>query len=220
MKRKVSFVSLVTRLTLVYALICTTSPSAMALADGPWSVFFAGAYPFSVGVTHQYMDGEYGILGGFGYQEATWPIGLQFEGMTYRFGFNGKAEELASSEGYMQMTAGTANITWLPEKFKQARLKPRLIGGIGVYNRVLKTTEEGRYGGTCWDPWYGYYYCSGDTTYVTDSKSQTKFGWNVGASVGYELLGGTEFFVELRYHQAETSKNATPFMPINFGFRW
>src|SRR5262249_1946116 len=139
---------------------------------------------------------------------------------TYRFGFNDHATEFASSDGYMQMTAGTANVTWVPEKFKHEKFKPRLISGGGVYNRVIRTTEQTFVAGPCWDPWWGYYPCRGAGTLNTESNSQTKFGLNLGTSIGYELHGGGEFFLELRYHHVFTSQKNTQFMPINFGFRW
>jgi hypothetical protein len=208
------------RLALVFALLSAWTPAAFALQDSPFHMFLAGAYPFSVGTTHQWMNGEYGIIGGFGYQESTWPVGLQFEGMTYRFGFNDRADSFAQSDGYMQITAGTANITWLADRFKQTRIKPRLIGGGGVYNRVIRTTEQRPFAGTCFDPWWGYYPCAGTGTVITDSNSQTKFGVNIGGSLGYEMLNGGEFFVELRFHDVFTSPKDTQFMPVNIGFRW
>src|SRR4051812_20949949 len=209
MIKKLSYAHVAIRLTLVFAVLSAWTPAAFAIDDGPFHMFLAGAYPFSLGTAHQWVNGEYGITGGFGYQEATWPVGLQFEGMTYRFGFNDHANSFANSDGYMQMTAGTANITWIPDHFKHESVKPRLVTGIGVYNRVLRTTETRLFGGTCGDPWWGYYPCAGTGSVITDSKSQTKFGLNIGGSVGYELNSGSELFVELRYHHVYTSHKIT-----------
>jgi hypothetical protein len=220
MKQKTSIGSSYLRVILAFALISSWTPAALAIPDSPWSIFLAGAYPLALGPTYTWTNGEYGITGGFGYQQADWPVGLQFEGMTYRFGFSDRAASSSGSDGYMQMTAGTANVTWTPDKFKQKGLKPRLISGIGVYNRVIKKTEEHLMTGTCWDPWWGYYPCAGTGTVVTDSQSQTKLGLNAGISIGYELASGGEFFVETRYHHAFTTNQITQFMPFNFGFRW
>jgi hypothetical protein len=202
------------------SLLVQAPAMSWAFQDSPFYMFFAGAYPITLGVTHQWMDGEYGVTGGFGYKEDHWPVGMQFEGMTYRAGFTDRAEEFAGSDGYMQMTAGTANVTWMPKKFEDERLKPRLISGIGVYNRVIRTTDEQLMFGTCWDPWWGYFPCGGTGTVITNSQSQTKFGVNVGGSLGFEMAGGAEFFLEMRYHHAFTNHKNTQFMPLNFGFKW
>jgi hypothetical protein len=220
MNRKLSLSHIAVRLALVLSVLSASSPAALAIQDSPFHLFLAGAYPFSLGTASQWVGGEYGITGGFGYQEATWPVGLQFEGMTYRFGFNDHANSFTGSDGYMQMTAGTANVTWMPEKFTHQRVKPRFISGFGVYNRVIRTTEEHLLAGQCWDPWWGYYPCAGTGTVITTSNSQTKMGLNIGASLGYEMIHGGEFFMEVRYHHAFTSHEPTQFMPMNFGFRW
>ncbi len=220
MNRKISLLDCTLRMTMAFALLSAWTPAALAIGGSPFSMFLAGAYPFSLGPTHTYTNGEYGITGGFGYQEATWPIGLQFEGMTYRFGLNDHATSILGSDGYMQMTAGTADVTWMPEQFRQEPLKPRLISGVGIYNRVIHTTETRFYGGSCWDPWYGYYPCGGTEDISTNSKSETKMGLNVGGSIGYQLARGTELFVEVRYHHIFTSGKPTQFLPVNVGLRW
>ena len=208
------------RILLAAFVVNATPCTAFAVADSPWSFFLAGAYPFSIGPTHHWVNGEFGITGGFGYQGATWPIGLQFEGMTYRFGFNDNASSFAGSDGYSQVTAGTANVTWTPEKYKQGKFKPRLISGIGVYNRVIRTTQSGIVAGGCWDPWWGYVPCAAPGTLITSSYSQTKFGFNVGGGIDWETSPNYNLFIETRYHHAFTNHEATQFFPINFGIRW
>jgi hypothetical protein len=220
MKLKNSSPNSFLRLTLAFALLYTCTPAAMAIPDSPFTMFLAGAYPFTVGPTHTYTNGQFGIVGGFGYQEKTWPVGLQFEGMTYRTSFNDLANSIAGSDGYVQITAGTANVTWMPDKLETAEFKTRFISGFGVYNRVINTTQTRLIGGTCWDPWYGYFPCADTDDVTTNSKSQTKMGLNIGGSVGYEMAGGQEIFVEVRYHHIFTSGYATQFIPVNVGVRW
>lgn len=54
--------------------------SAFALQDDKLNFFLAGAYPLALGVTYQYMNGEFGISGGFGFKRSNWPVGLQLKG--------------------------------------------------------------------------------------------------------------------------------------------
>jgi hypothetical protein len=53
------------------------------------------------------------------------------------------------------------------------------------------------------------------------SESTTEFGWNAGIGYAFEVGAvGSQFFIESRYHSANTSPEATSYLPLSIGFRW
>ena len=94
------------------------------------------------------------------------------------------------------------------------------IAGIGVYHSRVELTQYDPYG-------YGYYYCdpfsgfcqgAGGSLLVA-SSGVTKFGWNAGVGVEFELPYGRAWFIESRYHRINTTA-PIEYVPITIGYRF
>lgn len=92
-----------------------------------------------------------------------------------------------------------------------------VLAGIGAYYTSIQLTEVG-VGYIC-NPWWYYCYL-GTGNVVTVSNSSTKFGWNAGLGVGFELHGGASLFAEARYTWVDTSAVKFEYIPLVFGVRF
>jgi opacity protein-like surface antigen len=91
------------------------------------------------------------------------------------------------------------------------------IAGIGAYYTRVQLTEVG-FGYICNPWWYYCYYGTGNAVVV--SNSATKFGWNAGLGVAWNLNGGSSLFVEARYTWVDTSSVKLEYIPLLFGVRF
>ncbi len=94
-----------------------------------------------------------------------------------------------SAFGATRILAGIANVTLSGPALPMGYL----IGGVGMYNVA--------------------------TPDITNSDSESKVGFNVGAGLNFPLTGiGT--FLEARFHMVSTSGESLKFVPITFGIKF
>ena len=126
----------------------------------------------------------------------------------------------------MQFPNGDSHI-WAVTADPIVRLNPSgpidlyLIGGGGVYHRLVEFTQPTVATVTAFDPFFGIFFpATVPANQVLRSFSVTKGGVNGGAGLTVRLgRGNAKLFAEARYHYMFTP-NATTFVPVTFGLRW
>jgi hypothetical protein len=102
------------------------------------------------------------------------------------------------------------------------RVRGYLAAGAGWYRRKVEFLSPTVGVVDIIDPWWGYLGSAiVPANQVLGSVSDNAFGVNGGGGVAV-LLGrsGTEAFVEIRYHHADTNPTATSIVPVTFGLRF
>ncbi|PYT16805.1 MAG: hypothetical protein DMG59_09400 [Acidobacteria bacterium] len=136
------------------------------------------------------------------------------------FGINGATLQT------LQFPNGDSHI-WAVTADPIVRLNPSgpidlyLIGGGGVYHRLVEFTQPTVATVTAFDPFFGIFFpATVPANQVLRSFSVTKGGVNGGAGLTVRLgRGNAKLFAEARYHYMFTP-NATTFVPVTFGLRW
>jgi opacity protein-like surface antigen len=116
------------------------------------------------------------------------PIGAQLDGSFSRF------SDETPFDISSQLIYGTANAVYRFQSSPETRIRPYLIGGVGVYNS--KETGDDALGG-----------------------SATKFGINAGAGIDFRA-GSAGLFLEGRFHNVFVTGPNVEFFPINIGVRF
>ena len=120
-----------------------------------------------------------------------------------------------------------------------AAIRPYVIGGVGVYNRVVQLTSPGTGLVTVCDPWwYVCYPVAVPVTNILGERSSTDFGINVGGGFGFRLGDHAVAYFEARYHYiwgpkasslvpggilpagTEDRKANGQYFPVTFGIRF
>lgn len=92
--------------------------------------------------------------------------------------------------------------------------------GIGVAHRRIALTQTVAVGDYFCDPWFGYCdYGLVPGQVVVASDDTTRFAWNAGVGLDFDLRNGQTFFVEARFTRIQTSR-PTDFVPIRVGLRF
>ncbi len=185
-----------------------------------WYGHFAGGYSGTQGDFSHIMENGWNISGGATYRPKPWPVGI-----TIDLGFNDfnmtndAADYFESSGGDGSVWSLTSGAIWAPKL--SGSIGFNLQAGLGVYHVKGQLTEPTYGCGWVCDPWY-YWYCwwdCGTGDYVTDSISTTDIGYNIGAAVTFTLDGGSQIYIEAKYHRIETEV-VTEYFPVLVGFRW
>jgi len=131
-------------------------------------------------------------LAGVSFTPANFPIGFQVDGMFQRFSFDDVPDNI---DAHFQMINGTANAVYRFQVSEQTKVRPYLIGGVGLYNSKA----------------------TGDD--VIDDSSQTDFGINGGAGFDF-TAGAVAIFLEGRFHNVFSDPDNANFIPISVGVRF
>jgi opacity protein-like surface antigen len=133
-------------------------------------------------------------LAAVSFQPPGSPIGIQVDGMFQRLGADDHPV-FGDVDASFQIIQGTANAIYKFQTSDQTRVRPYLIGGVGLYN----------------------YKFTGDDV-PDDSGSETDFGINAGA--GFEFgAGPVGLFVEGRFHNLFAENDNLNFIPVTVGVR-
>jgi opacity protein-like surface antigen len=134
-------------------------------------------------------------LAAVGFQPANFPVGIQVDGMFQRFGVDDDPV-FGDVDANFRFLQGTANAVYTFQTSPDSKVRPYLIGGVGLYN--VKVT--------------------GDDV-IGDPESETDFGINAGAGFDF-TAGAVGIFVEGRFHNVFSDPDNTNFIPITVGVRF
>jgi opacity protein-like surface antigen len=82
-----------------------------------------------------------------------------------------------------------------------ASVKPYVIGGVGVYHRVVQLTSPGAGLVSVCDPWwYVCYPVAVPVTNILGERTSTDFGINIGGGGDVPIGHAMDFYAEARYH--------------------
>jgi hypothetical protein len=133
-------------------------------------------------------------LAAVSFQPPGSPVGIQVDGMFQRLGADDHPV-FGDVDANFQIIQGTANAIYKFQTSDQTRVRPYLIGGVGLYN----------------------YKFTGDDV-PDDFGSETDFGINAGA--GFEFgAGPVGLFVEGRFHNVFAEDDNLNFIPVTVGVR-
>jgi opacity protein-like surface antigen len=232
---------------LLASVFCAVASSANAQdPDNPVNVEIGGGYTWALSDVRDYLGDGYNFNIGVTFN-ASRVIGI--EGL---YGFNGLGNRdfslpISSVPGAagvptqfsadMNMQFGTASIVF--NSPSEARVRPFVLTGVGVYYRPVTVTTPGVgfVPGFC-SPWW--YYCVPGGFVPVDNvvgeRSSTDFGMVFGGGVNFRASDAASIFVELRYHYiwgpeinatrittltgTDTTKANGQFMPFTVGVRF
>ena len=205
--------------------------------DKSWKSWFGhigGGYSLAQGDFGDHVDDGFYLNAGATYWPEDWVIGIDLDLAYSDYDINRETIdhindllELDGQTGSIERGGVdswqlTTNAQWSPTTGGGVGFY--LTGGVGVYRLEgqLKTTGLVFYPPICggyWWPW-----CIpggvGPGTIIAASEATTKFGWNVGAAVTFEIgTGGSQIYIEAKYHTVETTQSAS-YVPITVGYRW
>ena len=126
-----------------------------------------------------------------GFTPANFPVGIQIDGMYNRLGLDDD-----DVDGNFRIIQGTANAVYRFQSSEDTKIRPYIIGGVGLYNGKL----------------------SGDDIPDAFQESETDFGINGGAGFDF-VAGSVALFVEGRFHNVFTEGESSNFIPITVGVR-
>lgn len=210
---------------LLFVLLTVAMLPTQAEAQGskPWKSWYghiAGGYTDVTGEAGKVFNNGWNINGGATYKPSSWPLGLNLELAYNDFGMTKDAREFfEASGGDGSVGSFTAGAIWVPDLDGQIGFN--IQAGVGAYYVEARLKEPGYVCGPICDPFYPWWCWWGCTpgNVITDSRSATKFGYNIGAAITFELDSGSIIYLEAKYHWVDTEL-ATKYMPIVIGYRW
>jgi opacity protein-like surface antigen len=151
---------------------------------------------FSVGGGLAIPTGDYDNIAKVGWQGTAavsfvpqnGPVGFRLDGTYSQFDLE------STFDVHERFIYATGNVVYEFLSSEQTRLRPYLLGGLGVYNSKGTGSDAPAFGET----------------------SQTKFGLNAGAGVDFDV-GGAALFVEGRFHNVFADPSSKQFIPITLG---
>jgi hypothetical protein len=183
------------RSAMLGAVLMASVGAAPAVAQGGARFSLGGGLTLPLGNFGDDAGTGFHGLAGVSFQPANFPVGFQVDGMFQRLGVD-EDPVFGDVDANFQIIQGTANAVYRFQTSEGTKIRPYLIGGVGVYN--LKLT--------------------GDDV-PDDTDSSTKFGINGGAGFDF-VAGAASVFVEGRFHNVFTENESTNFIPITVGVRF
>ena len=210
--------------SLALALSAAVLAPAVLASGGPVSLVINGGLTPTAGPTSEYLKSGWTLGTGFVYQwDTSSPFALQFDLSYSDFNATGNLVQVGQAQNF-RIDGGSGDIWSLTAAGKYTMNSDSTRGygllGVGAYDRHVQLTQTAYGTGYICDPWWGYCYpgvFSGQV--VAASKSNIKFGINVGLGIEFPVGDDSAWFIEARYHWVDSSK-ATEFIPIQIGFRF
>lgn len=203
------------RLFLLLTLALATMP-LHAQPYLPWKYHFGLGYPLSMGTTSDAANGVFRLETG-GIKPFSETMGFRFDIGWDRFHPTSRiVEAYRATGGYANVWSASADLQYnLPHASNGMQVY--FFGGIGTHYKQAYITEPG----VAWwcDPWWGVCYPVGANV-VKGKKTDTAFGANGGAGIGWPLMRGSEFYVETKYQWINGSRIDVEYLPITLGWRW
>jgi hypothetical protein len=129
-------------------------------------------------------------LAAVSFAPANFPVGIQIDAMYNRFGLENDVD------GNLRILQGTANAVYRFTTSEDSKIRPYIIGGVGLYNGKV----------------------AGDDIPDEFEESESDFGINGGAGFDF-VAGSVGLFVEGRFHNVFTEGESSNFIPITVGIR-
>jgi opacity protein-like surface antigen len=176
-----------------------------------------------IGKTADYLQGGYLVGGGFTvYPSPASPLDLrvdlsysQHTASNHLLDLGQQAANTEVDNGTGNFLSGTANLEYrIPIVYG---VRAYGIAGVGVYHSRVELTQYTPFGYYYCDPFSGFCDAAGDA--LVSSSGTTKFGWNAGAGVEFDLPYGQSWFIEARYHRISTDQ-PIEYVPISVGYRF
>ena len=195
-------------------------------SDGDWVWHVNGGYGETIGKTKDYLNGSWTFGGGFAFQPDDWEnLALQLDLGYADMSATNNLILLGQQHSPVRINSGDGSLGWLTiaGKFHMDFtdvLRGYGLLGIGGYHRYVELSQTALFAGAVCDPWWGYCYpgvVSGQA--VVASRSQFRFGYNVGLGLEWQTSGAGVWFIEARYHRTAGS-NPTEIIPIQIGVRF
>ncbi len=164
--------------------------AAPAVAQGGAKFSLGGGLTLPLGDFGDAASTGFHGLAAVSFQPKNLPIGIQVDGMFHRLGV-----DQSNVDANFQVIQGTANAVYRFANSAETKVRPYLIGGVGLYNSKL----------------------TGDD--VPDNvDGSTDFGINAGAGFDFQA-GAVALFVEGRFHNVFSDGSNTNFIPVTLGVR-
>ncbi|GAC1328596.1 MAG: hypothetical protein NVS1B6_15940 [Steroidobacteraceae bacterium] len=186
---------------------------------------FMGGFSEPVAATRDYLQGGYLLGGGFSVTPPSSPFDARFDfsysshkASNYLLDLGQQATNTQIDNGTGSFWSGTGNLVYhVPLAYG---VRAYGIGGIGIYHARVELTQYDPFGGGYYycDPFSGFCEVTGADTLIA-SHGVTKFGWNAGVGVEFELPYRQAWFIEARYHRIATDK-PVEYVPIAIGYRF
>ncbi len=174
------------------AVLMASVGTASAVAQGGARFSVGGGLTIPLGDFGDAASTGWHGLAAVSFTPATFPVGFQLDGMFQRFGVDDLPDGFDRN---FQIIQGTANAVYRFQVSEQTKVRPYLIGGVGLYNSKA----------------------TGDD--VIDDSSETDFGINGGAGFDF-MAGNIGIFLEGRFHNVFSDPDNTNFIPITVGVRF
>lgn len=203
-----------------------------------WFGHFGGGWSMIQGDASDILDDEWYFNGGATYWPTDWAIGIDLDLSWSNYEFSREAINAINTAidsdpigalggdvtgGDVDIWGFTLNGQWSPMK-KEGGAGFYITAGVGGYYLDGRLTDTGLvyYPPYC-DPWYWWCvpggYGQGD--YIVASEASTKFGYNGGVGLTFEVGSGGQLVIEARYHTIDTYQGtSTDFVPLTIGYRW
>ncbi|MDQ6828538.1 MAG: porin family protein [Gemmatimonadota bacterium] len=188
-------------IVVVAALVCATTAQAQGSGSGV-TIGAGGGATFATGTTGDGLNTGWNGMAFVGFNVPMIPVGLRVDGLYTHNGFKGCT---GSCSGDAHTFGGNLNAMFgFP--MEGTGFSPYITGGVGIANvsaSVNNTTLLGSRQGSI-------------AAAAGDNGSETKFAWNVGAGVNFQLMS-LALFVEARYLSILTDGGSTNLIPITLG---
>jgi len=214
-----------------------------------YTFFVGGGFTLPTGGTHNYATPGWKIqVGGGRNFSKTLGVLLQFDYDKFGMQTSTLNKQLAL---YNQLCGGSCGFTLLGGNihdwsfslgpifnfYTSDSIGAYAIGGVGFYHKYTQFTTPTT--GTCFDPYYGYYTCSGNQP--IDWYTSNAFGVNGGLGMTYKFsrFANERFYAEARYVWTANQRKPfdvsgatsyfnsfpqasarTTYIPITFGIRF
>lgn len=168
----------------------TANAQSMAPVAKPVSFGIAGGLSMPTGDFGDAVNTGYNISGLVQYKGPMWPVALRLEAQWQHFGIDSDVIDA----GVRSLGALANVLYYIPSA---GMVKPYLTGGLGLLN--FKVDDDA---------------CPADA-----DCSSTKFGFDFGAGLEFQL-SGMSTFVEANWQSIQTEGSATRMFPIRFGIKF
>lgn len=181
-----------------------------------------GGYGDPLGEVGKYTGASYNVVGGGGLNLSR-SFGVKAEYMYYNLRFDGSVKDkqhLPDASGHVQSIS--LNLSF--DHSLGGKWGVYAIGGGGWYQRLVDARSQVLAQGAQCQPAWALWGIKCDGLIVTpqtlSSHTVDGFGYNFGGGLTYRFNKKAKFYVEGRYHHANTPDQHTIVFPVTGGLRW